>query len=1532
MLHRVGLLLHHGLVTGHSGHAQLEEECLRMALTGVLLSSKSVALLVGAAEAFQALTAGLGTRHGRELCGVVTQAARHHWELVPLRDKLLDRYTASGDDHDREDQASEAEESSIVVDDDETDDAVDSVDEDAQKLRQRQSDKNELIRQCGLLIELGVDALISPGLREAAHRMAWEGVILSPDYLAELTKPQVIATLHRDLHPRYLARLKELAVAAHADIELAYIGTQILEALKSCHDNVVVVDMTPDAPSLMSTPMQVTPMDDADMTDVLISMTDDVPFSVDDCLREAGRVLHAAMADMAGHPSMLEGLQHMSDTGEPVSAAFLHELADDALLHHLVARLSATDVHNLFSELARIVTATHPDGFSEFLLALHIVLEEQFLNGRDDLGWLPAAAAMQNMVTQPTKEKKGRFLQSLVRAISFKNDHGLPALSVDTVMDKHSHHPGHKANVQVAGKLLHELLECGASPSNLGPETVRAVHRMASEGVMLNKEHVEELATTGVMRGAINQDQIKPHHVRDLMIASARIASTAITSQALHLAALLRHEFQTKHGPTNPSFENGDDKAEQAVSDNSGAPSHSGFDIYDPIHTASIVEEGFGNVEQWVLASRDEIDHEVEELQSMTAHKGTIMAIFGSRRFGIFRDFAQGVSVLFANMYDFKTFRGPMLRFTSWVFLRLYTFMNFDFGDTFDTSSMVMVGMALFVLAMLVYLHWFLDGSNSMVYVPTSVQRLLQFLRCRGCSLPKSAAAPPHKSPRNENPSASANHASVVATKEDAIRLGHEAVTWEKIATTTKRGVSQIQHFTWSLTFFLTIYFPVTKFGLQTVFQSNSLVTQAFGSHGLKFDIIWGFCVFFLVFFSLTFFAILWVNISRNQPQGSDKKPGYAYDMDGELVEFTDDVYDRLVNNHPNQIYCPYRTLYRGFERKWSHYRLYQFLFKVALLIPILFRSSFKVRTISSLSCSAVVLAATLYTEPYVDSIDDMMETTSQITLTITSACALALQLIDPTDLTAQFIIGLVVNLANCFNFVVVVVCLMLNLESTRVGIKNLFGVFTFSDTVHNISDGISKKVVVAWEIDRECKHRVWHAFWTNALYNSKAKAELFQRLTRLEIAAIETGVDSIKQHWKDESDELVSYLRIATRKHLEGVDVFWNDVSGARDGHLDSATFFGKMYVVPYPYSCVMVYDDCDDQVIIDTKEQFEKFCLLNFSPKIRAKRLIRQQLRALSAWGGEIEAPMVREERLTVVVDDPKHADTGHQKTAHAEFQCHYTMAKVRVSARSTAVMAAGFSVDVTHTDGCGEVSISETGEVHRPRNRRFQGGLECLGLNKHMEIIGPQWERITTKYRAELRHHVRMVVHEHQKYRDDLIAQQVHANNIMGDGFWYYVFNNPTLPRVQLENYLRDHEPNPALQHFAQQNRSALDFLYKRMDFVNAHPAFMFWFVFWEDVWSRNHTMSIMKPLDALFNPSVHTSICYRVLPRPELEKVLKEHRLWGTAWAWHRFWTTGTMFNSQNIGLLYAKMEELCRTGLRRPSLRRNSSALLAQTTP
>ncbi|GMF21302.1 unnamed protein product [Phytophthora fragariaefolia] len=89
-------------------------------------------------------------------------------------------------------------------------------------------------------------------------------------------------------------------------------------------------------------------------------------------------------------------------------------------------------------------------------------------------------------------------------------------------------------------------------------------------------------------------------------------------------------------------------------------------------------------------------------------------------------------------------------------------------------------------------------------------------------------------------------------------------------------------------------------------------------------NIITATAVILLVTFTRQLPKILVGAVAENRPTGSLEDAKVTHDLDGEEVTFDDKVYERLVQRDPNQLRCPYRSLYAGFEQRWSYYKVLQ--------------------------------------------------------------------------------------------------------------------------------------------------------------------------------------------------------------------------------------------------------------------------------------------------------------------------------------------------------------------------------------------------------------------------------------------------------------------------------------------------------------------------------------------------------------------------------------------------------------------------------
>lgn len=142
--------------------------------------------------------------------------------------------------------------------------------------------------------------------------------------------------------------------------------------------------------------------------------------------------------------------------------------------------------------------------------------------------------------------------------------------------------------------------------------------------------------------------------------------------------------------------------------------------------------------------------------------------------------------------------------------------------------------------------------------------------------------------------------------------------------------------------------------------------------------------------------------------------------------------------------------------------------------------------------------------------------------------------------------------------------------------------------------------------------------------------------------------------------------------------------------------------------------------------QSKLAKLLLLNFTPKIIAKRTLRQKLRVLSSQATSIHFPFARQEQATV--EDGTVTRTDSEGNARTEtrystvtFTCHYTCGVIHVATKGDAnrrIMAEGFEVNMTYRDGYGDAVAPHTGKVHHLQNRVADMGPEHIGLTPAME----------------------------------------------------------------------------------------------------------------------------------------------------------------------------------------------------------------------
>jgi hypothetical protein len=534
--------------------------------------------------------------------------------------------------------------------------------------------------------------------------------------------------------------------------------------------------------------------------------------------------------------------------------------------------------------------------------------------------------------------------------------------------------------------------------------------------------------------------------------------------------------------------------------------------------------------------------------------------------------------------------------------------------------------------------------------------------------------------------------------------------------------------------------------------------------------------------------------------------------------------------------------------------------------------------------------------------------------------------------------------------------------------------------------------------LEREEKLRVWHEFWDVLFsqdpdlrlpHDEKARAEpgkyvpvpvefhygenppyllnfrgtvMERHLENKEIASFES-VESYEtalayacaMHEEPRYDRLKNVVQTVVRS-LVGMDVYWPGMVEAKpEGKAgqqkerrlkaaSSPTGFGKLYCIPFPFVCVLTFDDSEEYAVFamapivsgvrrDMDKSVGELCELvelNFRAEVLEKKKIRLSLRCLS---GEMVEFFHQEWR-----NFTKRREAGRDANGNVRYET-YTVRCLLTFRRGVFSVAQdprrtvwtdpeskqelnvgrGFNCTITYHDGEGQ---DEEGEWHR--NQSTTIGHDKLGINNTFTMT-PDLQRLLGPHQAIIERHWAPMLQLHERYRNFYFSEFARKEATLSYGFWYYVYNHSRVSPDLMVAALRQAEHHAAVRAIPDKYRDEIAMVYAKLAFFRCHPGVSVWFCFWHDVWYLNGDVPRVTEAAAVLDPTKPDAICYQLKTRPELERFLDEHKLRD------RGGTPGCMglfvggVNQELLDRLYQTMEAVTRN----PPPPRPPRALLAE---
>ncbi|KAL0581635.1 hypothetical protein V5O48_000451 [Marasmius crinis-equi] len=633
-------------------------------------------------------------------------------------------------------------------------------------------------------------------------------------------------------------------------------------------------------------------------------------------------------------------------------------------------------------------------------------------------------------------------------------------------------------------------------------------------------------------------------------------------------------------------------------------------------------------------------------------------------------------------------------------------------------------------------------------------------------------------------------------------------------------------------------------------------------------------------------------------------RPRNKVDMDSE--------YHRLLARDNS----PFSFLYSGFRRDWGTYQpIYLFvkfsgLLIVAVIDPnnCLFRSAPRsvvplVRQVLLLASAFGFFVAQCFVGPFLDPVNNASEWVSRLNYVLTSLIALLVVLEVPgKDFLNYYVLYGIYILTYGFSFYFTVI----NWGMTKRAVKRLTRRIDFS------IDVFSPRLALSYP-SPHVKRRIWQESISTLLLTSTdckippKQKMLFAQSRDSEFppylldflgTPAERHVENLKilkevgtleyrraaalMYGPD--FERTRLLEEEIQRHFTGPDSYWKDPS--EESIPNCTHYFGNAWMIPFPPTLVGIntldrfplwlklctqvirYDDGRYAVLRNVME-LDLYVKQNASREIQRRREIRMSLRALD--GQTVRWPYAHVEPIGTQA-----FCCGLRKRYSARAATHYETAVLSIQRNGYLVwkdvhFGSGFTVQLTYDkklklDG-ENIGLSDDYELTIPLAK-------FLSLNQH--LIAPRLR------------HMESIVADYRRHHRQECQQKA---QVLSYKFLSHIYDLPRDPTLMAGSAI-EYERDLRVRQLMAGSGSAFEAAYTRFLAVSQSETSTWWYIFWDDLWRRNHdTIAGLRLHATDFNPHYPSSIAYTPLPRPALEAFLIQRNLLAKKPRWGDFFHTG-----------------------------------------
>ncbi|KAJ3883366.1 hypothetical protein F5051DRAFT_391948 [Lentinula edodes] len=626
-------------------------------------------------------------------------------------------------------------------------------------------------------------------------------------------------------------------------------------------------------------------------------------------------------------------------------------------------------------------------------------------------------------------------------------------------------------------------------------------------------------------------------------------------------------------------------------------------------------------------------------------------------------------------------------------------------------------------------------------------------------------------------------------------------------------------------------------------------------------------------------------------------RPRTKADMDVE--------YHRVLARDQN----PFVFLYSGFRRGWGTYESTYLFAKLSTLVIVavidpdncLFRSASRtvtpiVRQVLLLVCTFGFFLAQCFLGPFLDPTNNAGEWVSRMNYLSTSLVALLVALDVPgTDILNSYVLYVIYIVTYGLTFYFTII----NLSPIRRLVKRITRRIDFS------IDVFSPRLAISY-LSPHVKRRIWQESITTLILTSpECKIPSKQTMTFAQALDFEfppyllgfagspgeRHVENLKilreigslEYRKAATlisgPDFARYKRVEAeiQNHFIGPDSYWKDPDDTVVPGCSGS--FGNAWFIPFPPTVVMRYDN-GKLAVLRNLRKLEEYVAQNSSRQIQRKREVRMALRAL-------EGQTVRWPYNHISSIGAQYLCCCFRQRYNADMSVHYDTCVLRIKRNGYLTwdktqLGSGFQVQLNYDskvvlDG-DLIGLTEDFELTPPL-------AHFLALNE--DVIFSRLGKLEALISSYRRHH-----QVECRRKTQVLSYQFLPN----------VYDHPR-STTRLARSAFEFERDLRVRQLLVGSDEIFETAYARLSAVSTTETATWWYIFWDDLWRRNHdTISNLQLHEVDFNPYYPTSIAYTPLSRPILESFLIQRGLLSTPSK------RGDFFHCGFLNKLYLRLNE------------------------